>query len=451
MIASRQVQSIQDVVAWGQCIGCGACHYACTKGGVSLVNVLNQGIRPVFSGECANCTTCLSVCPGHFVDGNMAVRDCLEESIQDPDVGPILEIWEGFASDPEIRYKGSSGGLLSAISLYCLECEGMEFVLHSGMDNANPLQNKTRASRTREDILSCTGSRYAPASPCDSLGLIEKAEKPCVFIGKPCDAAAVAMARETRPDLDKRLGLVLTFFCAGTPSTQGTMTLLDQLGASPDVINDLRYRGEGWPGTFKVIRPDDSLAGSLTYKQSWGRLTKFTPFRCRVCPDGVGRVADISCGDAWHRHGTEGDPGRSLVLVRTKRGREILQRAIAAGYIQLEPSGLAEVKRAQTNLLAKRREIYGRLSALRLLAIPTPRFVNFSLFSSWIRLPPTLMVKTIFGTLRRLFRAKAWKRRGIQIPSSRSHTMTPSSCNDGSCGLVSTTTEASPGFKMVGK
>jgi coenzyme F420 hydrogenase subunit beta len=451
VIASRQIQNIQDVVDWGQCIGCGACHYACHKGGVTLVNVLDQGIRPVFSGDCGQCTSCLSICPGHYVDGNMAARANLDESIMDTDVGPVLEIWEGYASDSEIRFRGSSGGMLSALSLYCLEKEGMDFVLHTGMDEEKPWQNKTRTSRTRNEVLSCTGSRYAPASPCDSLELIEKAEKPCVFIGKPCDASAVALLRQTRPDLDQRLGLVLTFFCAGTPSTQGTMTLLDQLGTKRSETKSLRYRGEGWPGLLKVFRTDDSLAGSLTYQQSWGRLTKFTPFRCRVCPDGVGRVADISCGDAWHRHGSEDDPGRSLVLVRTRRGREILQRAVASGYVHLMPSGLAEVKKAQTNLLAKRREIYGRLTALRLLGIPAPQFVNFSLFSSWIKLSPSLIVKTIFGTLRRLWRAKAWRRRQINPIAEYPQHNQPSKEVELTSNSKSSGVEGSPGLGLAGE
>ena len=35
--------------------------------------------------------------------------------------GPVLEVWEGYATDPEIRYKGSSGGAATALALYCLE------------------------------------------------------------------------------------------------------------------------------------------------------------------------------------------------------------------------------------------------------------------------------------------------------------------------------------------
>ncbi len=220
----RRIRGLQDVVDWGLCTGCGACYFACSRNGVSLVNIETVGIRPRFqSAECAGCTECLSICPGYQVDANLAMGEHAEIGEGDPEVGPALEVWEGYAADPEIRRQASSGGLLSALALYCLEKEGMGFVLHTAMDETKPWTNKTIQSRNRSEILSRTGSRYAPASPCDELRLIEESDRPCVFIGKPCDTAAVAMLREKRPTLDRNLGLVLTFFCAGTPSTKGTL------------------------------------------------------------------------------------------------------------------------------------------------------------------------------------------------------------------------------------
>jgi len=82
-------------------------------------------------------------------------------------IGPTIEIWEGFAKDPAIRYRASSGGILSAIAAYCLEKENMEFVLHVGMDQSKPWNNKTVQSRNRDDLFARTGSRYAPSSPCE--------------------------------------------------------------------------------------------------------------------------------------------------------------------------------------------------------------------------------------------------------------------------------------------
>ena len=58
-----------------------------------------------------------------------------------------------------------------------------------------------RASRTRAELLAATGSRYAPASPCDGLKMIEDAPGPCVFIGKPCDVEGLRLSQAARPTL----------------------------------------------------------------------------------------------------------------------------------------------------------------------------------------------------------------------------------------------------------
>lgn len=409
----RRIRTLKDVVDWGLCTGCGACHSACSRHAITLVNVENVGIRPSFdSPDCAACTHCLSVCPGYEVDAALAVGLRPKLTDADHEFGGALEIWEGFAADPEIRYSASSGGALSALALYCLEREGMRFVLHTAKDDEKPWQNRTVQSRTRDEILTRTGSRYAPASPCDSLRAIEESDGPCVFIGKPCDTAAAFKMRQARPALDRNLGLVLTFFCAGTPSSRGTLDLVESMNVDANEIRDLRYRGEGWPGRFKVVYNGGSEK-SLSYADSWGALTGYRPPRCHLCPDGLGRVADISCGDAWDRFEENGDMGRSLIVVRTPLGREILHRAIAAGYIQAALSDASQVLTAQSNLLARRREIFGRLFAMTLLGLPTPRFIGFSLLRSWLRLPLRAKARTIAGTITRLIQRRRWRRQPV--------------------------------------
>lgn len=415
----RKLKNLQDVVDWGLCIGCGACYSACDKGGVSLVDIESVGIRPQFNETCGSCTKCLPICPGYTVDGTLEIGPLPIATQADHEFGPALEIWEGYAADPEIRYKGSSGGVLSALSLYCLEQEEMEFVLHSGMDPEQPWKNKTFVSKTPEEILARTGSRYAPSSPCEGLREIENSKGVGVFIGKPCDTAAVSALRRQQPELDEKIGLVLTFFCAGTPSTQGTLELAELLNVQSDAIDSVRYRGEGWPGRFKITYANGLKEESLSYQDSWGRLTKHRPLRCNLCPDGLGRVADISCGDAWNKFTDEtGDIGRSVVIVRTQRGREILHRAIAANYIELKPVESTAVLTAQENLLGRRRELFGRLLGMRLLLVPTPKFIGLSLFHSWIRLPSLKKVKSLLGAMWRIVQRGLWKRKRLaKLPS----------------------------------
>ena len=119
----------------------------------------------------------------------------------------MLELWEGAASDAELRFAGSSGGAASALALYGIERGGQHGVLHIDARDDVPWLNRTRLSRSRAELLAATGSRYAPASPCDGLSEVEAAPAPCVFIGKPCDVAATWKARRKRPALDEKLGI----------------------------------------------------------------------------------------------------------------------------------------------------------------------------------------------------------------------------------------------------
>lgn len=329
------------------------------------------------------------------------------------DIGRALEIWEGFASDPVIRRYASSGGLITALSLYCLEKEEFAFVLHAASDETRPWLNCTRQSRTRSELLARTGSRYAPASPCDNLHAIETSTSPCVFIGKPCDVAAVNMLRQQKPALDRNLGLILGFFCAGVPSTQGTLDLLETLHIRPENVKSLRYRGMGWPGSFQATTHDSNGAEpNIPYQEAWGMLTHYRPLRCNLCPDGLGRLADISCGDAWHHlSAANPDLGQSIVIVRTERGRQILNGAMKAGYVTLSRVGAKSVLLAQESLLQRRRELFGRLFAMRLFRMPTPEFTGFSLFRSWMRTSARTKLRTVLGTVKRILKRRWYKAR----------------------------------------
>ncbi len=150
----------------------------------------------------------------------------------EPEFGPTLEIWEGWATDPEIRFRGSSGGMLSALSLYCLEAGGFAGVIHAGMDPAKPWMNRNHVSRITR------GGAGADRVALRAVGAVRRARRRAgdgaadVFIGKPCDASAVSDAARTRSGIVQKVGLVLTFFCAGTPSTRGTLGPDESAGAS---------------------------------------------------------------------------------------------------------------------------------------------------------------------------------------------------------------------------
>jgi len=404
----RDFKSIEEVVAARLCLGCGACSYA-SDGAYEMVDYPSEGLRPrLLVGRSAAdlAPRCLAVCPVVQVDFGLLDGEPRHPELT-PDFskewGQIAKVWEGHASDSEIRFQGSSGGALTAIAAYCLEQAGMAGVLHIRPSPADPIRNETWLSRTRSELLAATGSRYSPASVCEKLAEVETAPAPCVVIGKPVEIAATRKAAAKNPALAEKVGVTLSFYCAETPPTAATSQLLSDLGVNAAGLDEVRYRGQGWPGHFASrIRGESEKVVHLTYQKSWAFLQGFRPWSTQIWPDGGGELADISCGDPWYEEPDGINPGFSLVIARTRRGVEIIEGAIAAGYLTLEPAELWKIPASQKSLLNKKGSVWGRRLAMRLLGMPVTRFQGLDLRHCWGLLPANEKFKSVAGTLRRI-------------------------------------------------
>ncbi|MCE5187071.1 MAG: Coenzyme F420 hydrogenase/dehydrogenase, beta subunit C-terminal domain [Planctomycetaceae bacterium] len=394
---------VDQVRRWRLCSGCGACASACPENNIWMQDVVQRGLRPFLkSQDCRYCGTCVSVCPG------AALSHARDVNHHRPEWGPVLKLWEGYAVNPDIRFKGSSGGAATAIAHYCLKHEPIHGVLQTKADENNPIANTAVLSRTYEDLLAGTGSRYSPAAPCERLYWLKVTNGPCVFVGKPCDTAALAKYANVFAAVRPNMFASISIFCAGTPSTQGTLEILDRMGIEKQQLASFRYRGNGWPGSAVAEGILKEQYGQLTYSESWGNiLSKHVPFRCRICPDSSGEFADISCGDPWYRPIEPDDPGRSLVIARTEKGLRLVEKAIAAGYLALEEADARIIGLSQKSLLNKRRQLWGRITTMRLSGVPVPDYKGFGLFASWLKLSWREKFKSIAGTGRRIL-ARRW-------------------------------------------
>ena len=407
----NEVRNVADVAGWRMCIGCGACAYVCPEQKIVLKDIEEDGIRPFLKdSDCGGCPDCLKVCPG--LETSHEEEESHPGSIRElkSGWGSVLELWEGHATDPRFRFEGSSGGAASALAAFCLERGVAEGVMHIGASETEPWRNQTFYSRSSEELLARTGSRYSPASPCDSLETLENGKGAGVFIGKPCDIVGLRRSESLMPSLREKVALAIGIFCAGTPSTRGTLDMIRKMGVATDAVEELRYRGRGWPGMATVrLKGQTELRSRLSYMEAWGFIQKYRPYRCYLCPDGTGEFADLSCGDPWYREIAEGEAGYSLVLVRNEKGRRVLRDAMEAGYLTLKPMEPGVLVRSQENLLGKRQAIWGRLLALKALGIPTPRLYGFSLFENWRALPFYEKVRSVAGTARRAIQRKYYR------------------------------------------
>jgi len=386
---------IAAVVIAGNCSGCGAC--CLLDSGLEMQLNDNGYARPVRvgpSGPAAAQARFERICPGVVVH---AVRP--ERAVRDDSLGSAHESWQAWATDPQTRFLGSSGGALTAIVRWLLETGQVGEVVEATRAESDPSRTVSVTISTPSGALAAAGSRYAPVSNA-ALAVIGRPDS--AFVGKPCEVAAIrALALQT----GQPAPLLLSFFCAGTPSQAATQGLADRLsGGEP--ITDLWYRGHGWPGSFTVTLVDGSRV-SASYDQSWGRdLGPTTQWRCKICPDGVGESADIVAADYWESD-SDGYPvfdeaeGVSALIARTERGHTIIRNAFEAGVIGGESLELSALAKVQPLQVERRRTLLARMIGARLAGRAVPRYRGFDLGRLSPRAPREF-ARIVMGTYRRV-------------------------------------------------
>lgn len=328
----------------------------------------------------------------------------------DPTWGPYRRVMTGAATDPVTRFEGSSGGVISALLIHALRSGLVDRVVQIAPDPECPTRNVVTVSRTPDEVLGRAGSRYTASSPLEHILEVLEEGGAAAFVGKPCDASALRRLGRVDRRVSQHIPLVLSFFCGGIPSHDGVGRILADLKVEPASVTAFRYRGRGWPGNCVAETAEGSA--EMTYARSWGGfLSKEVQFRCKICPDAVGGVADIACADAWYGD-DDGYPsfdeadGRSLIVARSDVGERFLQAALEANVLSATPLEVAEIDRMQPSQARRKRLILARVAALFATGQPAPQMRGLSVIAAARRAPAMEAARNFAGTVRRTLQGR---------------------------------------------
>lgn len=384
------------------CTGCGLC------AGVAPDAIAMETVAPGYSRplQAAPLTPkqerqIASACPG------AVVAPWGHDPQVDPYWGPSHQVLTGFATDDRVRHVGSSGGVLSALAIHALQSGLVERVLHVVADPAQPTRNIMQWSVNAQEVLAGAGSRYAASSPLADIDKALSEGRRFAFIGKPCDVSALRQLALFDARVDALVPVKLSFFCGGLPSHAGADRIISAMGLNPAHVKHFRYRGEGWPGLTRAETHDGQVC-EMRYEESWGgHLSKQVQFRCKICPDAVGGVADIACADAWYG-GESGYPqfeeqdGRSLILSRTQAGDDLLKSALDTGRIEVSTLAIEEILLMQPAQARRKRLVASRLAACAATFQPRPKTRGLMVRSSARNASLRDRLKDFIGTIRRI-------------------------------------------------
>jgi len=351
----------------GLCIGCGICQAIASAGNIRMQITATGDERPVVVGELDDATVdnIYAVCPGVHVEG-LPVKEVTPATTVDKIWGPHLRIVRAWAGDAVTRFEGSTAGVLTALARFMLADGRVDFILHVKASTVEPTFGERHLSFTVADVLQAAGSRYGPTAPLLDVDTVLARGRPFAFIGKPCDIAALRNFGRFDARVDALVKYWLTPVCGGFMPPAGLDEFLARHGIARDDITAMRYRGRGCPGPTRIETA--AAAHDFDYLDMWGEDASGwrLPFRCKICPDGIGEAADIAAADTWPggsptREKAAADPGVNAVIARTAAGCELLTAAADAGAVVIErETTVAELNAYQPHQARKKYTAYDR-------------------------------------------------------------------------------------------
>lgn len=317
-----------EVLASSTCALCGACLDWCPY----LANIEDH---LVLRFDCnVPDGRCYSVCPRTFADWQAISEKYLPDTPQNLAIGPYLKAYKVKA------IKGvngqQDGGTVSYLVKTIMEDEWAQTVLLTGADDH--VTPEPFLSSEVDDIQKAAGSRFL-ASP-GMRKIIEaqnnKVQKLAV-VGRPCQIQALRKLDYNRPPEKPPMELFsIGLFCMWS------------LGWD---FKD--YLQKEFPGEeiLRLAIPQHGFEVTTdkgVHELPIDSVKQFNKPGCNYCLDMTSELADISVG------AFEAQAGWNTVIVRTQKGQELFDKAIAKGYLSAEEYPVEELDRLKGASLGKK-------------------------------------------------------------------------------------------------
>ena len=285
------------------CTGCAACINVCKKNAITIIDDLTSYNAEIDPQKCVSCGLCTKVCPNK----NSAI-------LQTP------KSWkEGWANNPKIRAKSSSGGIASALMYSFIKAGG--YVASCKFEKGSFV---FRLSNNCEEIQQFSGSKYVKSFPgtiYSDINDILKTGNKVLFIGLPCQVAAIKNVIPKNEQL-----YTVDLICHGTPSPEILKKFLAERGIEENTLSDISFREKTAFRVTSSSRIISTPQQTDMYTQLFLDGVDYTEncYSCRYAT--LKRASDLTLGDSWGSEQTEHEQrnGVSLILCQTDKGQKLL-------------------------------------------------------------------------------------------------------------------------------
>lgn len=297
---------MKTVCELNKCVGCHACKELCPKDAIQIIDSADCLNAAIDEDRCIDCKICENICQ---------VNHPLEK--KNPDVW-----FQGWSKSNEIHKRGSSGGLATELARTVVKDGGAvcSCLFKEG-------QFTFEFAECEDDLKKFAGSKYVKSNPEGSYKKIKKLlneERTVLFIGLPCQCAAVKKATEKST---KGKLYTVDLICHGSPSPKVLNSFFSQYNCTLEDVQTIRFRDKGKFALEKdekhIVTPGSMDCYSIAFLN--GLIYTENCYEC-VYADRQ-RVTDVTIGDSWGTELPEAGKGVSLILCNTERGEDLVKKS----------------------------------------------------------------------------------------------------------------------------
>ena len=328
-------ESLEKIVLTDECAGCAACFVVCP-----LVCLGYEEGKPRLVKECKACGICAQVCPRYeYLTSSVEKFLFGRERKPEEEFGIYQRIVVAQTTDKKIRQLCQDGGVVTALLAFALENHIIDGAAVSGLSPQKPLFPIPRLTTSRQEVLECAGTRYtySPNLLAFQEGIKQK-KKNLAFVGTPCQIQAIR--RIEMASLKKYadpLNLTIGLMCTECFNYDGLMKkhIEKEMGINLGDINKVNIKAK------LLVTTKFGEEKIIPLKEA----KQYTRKSCILCTDFSAELADISAGGL-------GMSDWTFTILRTKRGKELFEKAQKKGVLKTRPVEDEEGKRA-LDLLVK--------------------------------------------------------------------------------------------------